>query len=337
MGHQRHRVGPRARCSASRWRSTLGTSSPRSWPRRATCSPSCTRWSGGGRELGATGCPPPGARGHHLELPQLIPLRSRPPRTLRAWSPSCSTPDAWDAVPRVRLRGHHLPPRRRTAPCAIAFDRPEVRNAFRPRHRRRALPRARPRPADDRRRLRAAHRQRPVAEGRRLGVLLRRRSAHPRQGRLQVRRGRRRRHRSTRPAPAGCTSSRCSGSSASCRRSSSASCPAGPSAAATACTSSCDLTLASREHARFKQTDADVASFDGGYGSAYLARQVGQKFAREIFFLGDEYSAERRAPHGHGQRGRAARRARARRARVGRARSTARARPRSACSSTRST
>jgi naphthoate synthase len=52
-----------------------------------------------------------------------------------------------------------------------------------------------------------------------------------------------------------------------------------------------DLTLASREHARFKQTDADVASFDGGFGSAYLARQVGQKFAREIFFLGDEYSA----------------------------------------------
>nr|WP_281353534.1 1,4-dihydroxy-2-naphthoyl-CoA synthase [Phytoactinopolyspora mesophila] len=54
----------------------------------------------------------------------------------------------------------------------------------------------------------------------------------------------------------------------------------------------CDLTLASAEHARFKQTDADVGSFDAGYGSAYLARQVGQKFAREIFFLGDEYSAE---------------------------------------------
>jgi len=54
----------------------------------------------------------------------------------------------------------------------------------------------------------------------------------------------------------------------------------------------CDLTLASREHASFKQTDADVASFDGGYGSAYLARQVGQKFAREIFFLGREYSAD---------------------------------------------
>jgi naphthoate synthase len=53
----------------------------------------------------------------------------------------------------------------------------------------------------------------------------------------------------------------------------------------------CDLTIASAEHARFKQTDADVASFDGGFGSAYLARQVGQKFAREIFFLGEEYDA----------------------------------------------
>ncbi len=53
----------------------------------------------------------------------------------------------------------------------------------------------------------------------------------------------------------------------------------------------CDLTLASAEHARFKQTDADVGSFDGGFGSAYLTRQVGQKFAREIFFLGREYSA----------------------------------------------
>jgi naphthoate synthase len=53
----------------------------------------------------------------------------------------------------------------------------------------------------------------------------------------------------------------------------------------------CDLTLASAEHARFKQTDTDVASFDGGFGSAYLARQVGQKFAREIFLLGREYTA----------------------------------------------
>ena len=54
----------------------------------------------------------------------------------------------------------------------------------------------------------------------------------------------------------------------------------------------CDLTLASEEHARFKQTDTDVASFDGGFGSAYLARQVGQKFAREVFFLGRAYTAD---------------------------------------------
>ncbi len=54
----------------------------------------------------------------------------------------------------------------------------------------------------------------------------------------------------------------------------------------------CDLSLASREHAIFKQTDADVTSFDGGYGSAYLAKLVGQKKAREIFFLGRKYSAQ---------------------------------------------
>ena len=54
----------------------------------------------------------------------------------------------------------------------------------------------------------------------------------------------------------------------------------------------CDLTIASERFAKFKQTDADVASFDGGFGSAYLSRQVGQKFAREIFFLADEYSAQ---------------------------------------------
>lgn len=54
----------------------------------------------------------------------------------------------------------------------------------------------------------------------------------------------------------------------------------------------CDMTIASKEHAVFKQTDADVASFDGGYGSAYLAKMVGQKRAREIFFLGANYSAQ---------------------------------------------
>lgn len=55
----------------------------------------------------------------------------------------------------------------------------------------------------------------------------------------------------------------------------------------------CDLSIASREHGKFKQTDADVGSFDAGYGSAYFARQIGQKRAREVFFLAREYSAER--------------------------------------------
>jgi len=55
----------------------------------------------------------------------------------------------------------------------------------------------------------------------------------------------------------------------------------------------CDLSIASAEHGKFKQTDADVGSFDAGYGSAYFARQVGQKAAREVFFLAREYSAER--------------------------------------------
>lgn len=60
----------------------------------------------------------------------------------------------------------------------------------------------------------------------------------------------------------------------------------------------CDLTIASREHAIFKQTDTDVASFDGGYGSAYLARMIGQKRAREIFFLGQDHTADEAAAMG---------------------------------------
>lgn len=60
----------------------------------------------------------------------------------------------------------------------------------------------------------------------------------------------------------------------------------------------CDMTIASKEHAKFKQTDPDVASFDAGYGSALLARQVGQKKAREIFFVGITYSAEEAAAMG---------------------------------------
>jgi len=59
-----------------------------------------------------------------------------------------------------------------------------------------------------------------------------------------------------------------------------------------------DMTIASEEHARFKQTDPDVASFDSGYGSALLARQVGQKKAREIFFLGLDYTAQQAADMG---------------------------------------
>ena len=79
----------------------------------------------------------------------------------------------------------------------------------------------------------------------------------------------------------------------------------------------CDLTLASAEHARFKQTDAAVASFDGGFGSAYLARQVGQKFAREIFFLGREYTRRRLRADGRRQPRRPPRAARSHGAGVG--------------------
>jgi naphthoate synthase len=60
----------------------------------------------------------------------------------------------------------------------------------------------------------------------------------------------------------------------------------------------CDLTLASEDHAVFKQTDPDVASYDAGFGSAYLAKQVGQKKAREVFFLGKTYDAEEAADMG---------------------------------------
>ncbi len=53
----------------------------------------------------------------------------------------------------------------------------------------------------------------------------------------------------------------------------------------------CDLTIAS-ENARFGQTGPKVGSFDGGFGSSYLARQVGQKKAREIWFLCKQYTAK---------------------------------------------
>ena len=78
----------------------------------------------------------------------------------------------------------------------------------------------------------------------------------------------------------------------------------------------CDLSLASAEHARFRQTDADVASFDGGFGSAYLARQVGQKRAREVFFWAGPTTPRRRTGWGWSCR-RAARVSRGRCPRVG--------------------
>jgi len=54
----------------------------------------------------------------------------------------------------------------------------------------------------------------------------------------------------------------------------------------------CDLTIAA-DNARFGQTGPKVGSFDGGYGSGLLARQVGQKLAREIWFLCRQYDAQR--------------------------------------------
>src|SRR5210317_101334 len=52
----------------------------------------------------------------------------------------------------------------------------------------------------------------------------------------------------------------------------------------------CDLSIAS-ENARFGQTGPKVGSFDAGFGSSFLARHVGQKKAREIWFLCEQYSA----------------------------------------------
>ena len=174
----------------------------------------------------------------------------------------------------------------------IAFDRPEVRNAFRPQT------------VDELYRALDDARQNP-----RIGVvLLTGNGPSPKDGgwafcsggdqRIRGRDGYEYERRSTgrldhRRRGAACTSSRCSGSSASCPRSSSRSSPAGRPAAATRCTWSATSRSRAASTRRFKQTDADVGSFDAGYGSAYFARQVGQKFAREVFFLAQEYDAER--------------------------------------------
>ena len=198
--------------------------------------------------------------------------------------------DAWDPVPGFDLEDITYHRAKAHGTVRVAFDRPEVRNAFRPDtvdELYRVLDHAR-QTTDVGCVLLTG--QRPVAPRRRVGVLLRRRPADPRQGRLPLRRRRDRGH--DRPRQAGrlhilevqrlirfmpkvviCVV------------------PGWAAGGGHSLHVVCDLTLASAEHARFKQTDADVASFDGGFGSAYLARQVGQKFAREIFFLGDEYSA----------------------------------------------
>ena len=174
----------------------------------------------------------------------------------------------------------------------VAFDRPDILNAFRPHTVDELLTGPRARADVERRRLRAADRQRPEREERQVGVLHRRRPADPRSRRLPVRR-RARRADTVDKAKLGrlhilevqrlirfmpkvviCVV------------------PGWTAGGGHSLHVVCDLTLASAEEARFKQTDADVGSFDGGFGSAYLARQVGQKIAREIFFLGEEYSAE---------------------------------------------
>ena len=217
---------------------------------------------------------------------------------LAAWltpRPSSSTPAPGNRC-RVRLRRHHLPPRGRHGTVRIAFDRPEVRNAFRPHtvdELYRALDHARmpdvgcvlltgngPCPA--------------TAVGRSARAVTSASAAAPA---TSTRRARRPRP-STRPGPAGCTSWRYQRLIRFMPKVVIAVVNGWAAGGGHSLHVVCDLTLASAEHARFKQTDADVGSFDGGYGSAYLARQVGQKFAREIFFLGRTYTAEQMHPMG---------------------------------------
>ena len=188
----------------------------------------------------------------------------------------------------------------------VAFDRPEIRNAFRPAHGRRAVPRARPRPPDAatsaaccspataRRPRTAAGRSAPAATSASGAGTATATPRATRPSRIDPARTRPPAHpRGAAPHPVHAQDRDLRGARA------------GRPAAATASTWCATSPSPAAEHARFKQTDADVASFDGGFGSAYLARQVGQKFAREIFFLGRTYTAEDDAPDGRGQRGRA--------------------------------
>ena len=202
-------------------------------------------------------------------------------------------PGAWDDVPGFEdltdLTYHRA---KAHGTVRIAFDRPDVLNAFRPHtvdELLRVLEHART-SSDVGCVLLTGNG--PSDEERQVGVLQRRRPADPRQDRLPVRR---------RARPADTVDKAQLGRLhiLECQRlirfmPKIVVCvvPGWTAGGGHSLHVVCDLTIASAEEARFKQTDADVGSFDGGFGSAYLARQVGQKFAREIFFLGQEYSAE---------------------------------------------
>jgi len=216
-------------------------------------------------------------------------------------------PDAWEPVTDefddiTYHRGVDVPVVR------IAFDRPEVRNAFRPGTVDELRRRARPRAQAGRRWLRAAHRQRPLGEGRRLGILLRRRPVGARRLRL----------RSTVTTTRRATRTTRSSKEARAGRLHVlevqrlirfmpkpvvAVVPGWAVGGGHSLHVICDLTLASEEHAKFLQTDPDVASFDGGFGSAYLAKQIGQKRPARCSSAGRPTQPKRGRRHGDGQRG----------------------------------
>ena len=171
----------------------------------------------------------------------------------------------------------------------IAFDRPEVRNAFRPQTVDELYRGPRSRPGDPRRRGGPPHRQRTLTQGRRLGVLLGRRSKDQGADGYQY---------SEDETAGGIDQAKlgrlhileCQRLIRFMPKIVIAVVPGWAVGGGHSLHVVCDLTIACNEHALFKQTDSDVASFDGGFGSAYLARMVGQKRAREIFFLGHAYT-----------------------------------------------
>ena len=221
-------------------------------------------------------------------------------RTLRPWSrrsspltTGTSSTASHSPTSPTTVRNRSMGAIRRR--CASPFDRPGGAQRLPAPHRRRAVHRARPRSPVERRRLRAADRQRPVAAGRRLGVLLWAAiSGSEGKDGYKLHRGRSTAdRRSTPPAAADCTFSKCQRLIRFMPKVVIAVVPGWAAGGGHS------LHVIVRPHPGqprstpvFKQTDTDVASFDGGFGSALLARQVGQKFAREIFFLGRTYTAD---------------------------------------------